>query len=249
MSIYKPKVILLTGAAKRVGAAIARFLHQQGMRIIIHYHHSAKPAEDLCAELNAARENSAFLVAADLSVHDNLAGLIDQAVQKWGYLDGLINNASTFFPTQMGNINETDWNQLIDVNLKAPFFLTQLAAPWLKHQRGIVINITDIHAQKPLKNYPVYSIAKAGLEMMTQALAKELAPDIRVNGIAPGIMLWSTDKNYQNEVLQKELTSRIALKKIGDPLEIAKAALYFIESGDYVTGQTLAVDGGRLLNC
>ncbi len=247
-SLPSPKTILITGAAKRIGKAIAELLHESGMRIIIHYRSSSNAAEKLSAQLNEQRPHSAAIVQADLTRMADITRLSQEAFDIWGCLDVLINNASAFFPTPMGIANEDQWQQLMDANLKAPFFLSQAIAPWLEKRKGCIINLGDIHAGRPLKNYPVYCISKAGIIMMTYALAKELAPEIRVNAVSPGAILWPEDRNELNTALKDEITSRIALGKPGDPRDIAKAVLFLIES-DYITGQVLAVDGGRLLNC
>ncbi|HVV67795.1 MAG TPA: pteridine reductase [Gammaproteobacteria bacterium] len=244
-----PKAVLITGAARRIGKAIAELLHAKGMQIIIHYHSSAFDAENLCAEFNQQRPNSAAVVQANLNRFQDLSRLIDEATNAFGYLDVLVNNASGFSPTPIGAVNEAEWTQLMDANLKAPFFLSQYAAPKLRQRKGTIINLCDIHAERPLKNYPVYCMSKAGLMMMTYALAKELAPDIRVNAVSPGAILWPEDENELNVKIKSEILSRIALGQAGSPIEIAKAVLFFIEAADYVTGQVLAVDGGRLLNC
>lgn len=242
------KVVLITGAAKRVGKIIAHYLHQQGLQIVIHFHHSQQDAEILCSELNQIRSNSAHCLAANLGNFSELSDLIEQASSIWGRLDILINNASTFFQTPLIDANEPQWFELIDVNLKAPLFLSQAAIPYLKKNKGCIINISDIHASLPLKGYPIYSIAKAGLNMLTKSLAKELGPDIRVNAIAPGVLLWPSDDSVENDALQKEIISRVALKRIGDPQYVAEAA-WFLINAEYITGDILNVDGGRLLNC
>lgn len=228
---------------------MATRLHQQGMNILIHYRHSKEAAEDLCATLNQQRTHSAAILRGDLNETEELNNLINKAQQEWGRLDALINNASSFYPTPVGQVSEEQWQDLFASNLKAPFFLAQAAAPFLKQQKGCIINIVDIHAEKPLKNYPVYCMAKAGLVMMTKSLAKELAPDVRVNGIAPGNILWPSEENDLPENIRQDITQRIALKRQGKPEEIAQATVFLIESADYITGHILAVDGGRLLNC
>lgn len=244
-----PKIILITGAGRRIGRVIAEFLHEQGMRVIIHCHQSEALARDLCANLNQRRENSAAFVVADLSNFSALANMARQAIAVWGYVDALVNNASTFYPTALGAVTESQWHDLLDTNLKAPFFLAQALAAELTKRGGSIVNISDIHAQKPLRHYPVYSISKAGLDMLTQSLAKELAPAVRVNAVAPGQQLYLPEGvNAQDENLQQEIISRIALKKMGSPLEIAKTVMFLLEAND-ITGQVVAVDGGRLLNC
>lgn len=244
-----PKVVLITGAARRIGKSIAELLHARGMNIVLHYHKSMPLALNLCNELNRIRENSAVTISANLAIPGELPKLMEKATQAWGYLDALINNASAFFSSSLGQVNEQHWDDLLNTNLKAPFFLSQLAIPWLKQRRGTIINIVDIHAEKPLKNYPVYSISKSGLLGLTHALARELAPEIRVNGISPGVTAWPEHENALPPVIKADILSRIPLNREGQPSDIAKAALFFIESADYVTGQVLAVDGGRLLSC
>lgn len=240
------KVVLITGAAHRIGACMARTLHGRGMNIALHYRASAAAAEALCAELNARRPASAFALQADLHDHHALAPLIDQAAAHWGRLDVLINNASSFFPTPVGSITLAHWNDLIGSNLQAPLFLAQAAAPYLRHTEGCIINIVDIHAERPLKEHPVYSIAKAGLVMLTKALACELGPQIRVNGIAPGAILWPKDE--LDDLAKQRIINRTFLKRQGRPEDIAKAALFLIAEADYTSGHILSVDGGRALN-
>ncbi|MFT3741225.1 MAG: pteridine reductase [Gammaproteobacteria bacterium] len=242
------KTVLITGAARRLGRAIAEHLHQQGMRILLHYHTSQDAAQALADQLNQLRPNSVHALQANLRVHADLERLAKAAQQVWGQVDGLINNASAFFPTAIGETSQQDWDHLMGANLKAPFFLSQLLAPALKFAGGSIINITDIHGEKPLKNYPVYSMTKAGLIMLTHSLAKELGPEIRVNAISPGSILWPEGANVLDTTLQADIVERTALKRKGTPLDIAKASNYLLNA-DYVTGQVLAVDGGRLLNC
>ncbi len=239
------KVVLITGAAHRIGAVTARYLHQHGMNIVLHYRSSRKAAQQLQDELNAERENSVMLIQADLHATNGLHTLVEEAVKAWGRLDVLINNASTFYPTPIGKANENQWDDLMGSNLKAPFFLSQAAAPYLKKQQGCIVNIVDIHAERPLKNFPIYSMAKAGLVMMTKSLAAELGPDVRVNGVAPGAILWPENLD---EVAQQRIVSRTFLKRQGEPRDIAKAIHYLVTAADYVTGQIIAVDGGRSLN-
>jgi pteridine reductase len=239
------KVVLVTGAAHRVGAAIATLLHGEGMRVIIHYRHSADAAKSLANELNQKRENTAAAVCGDLGDDTAYQGIIDQAAAIWGRLDVLVNNASSFYPTEVGSVTLEQWDDLFASNLKAPFFLSQAAAPYLKTGHGVIVNIVDIHADKPLKGYPVYCMAKAGLVMMTKSLARELGGEIRVVAIAPGAILWPEGLD---ELAKEEIVSKTALKRKGDPLDIAKAALYLVRDADYVTGQVLAVDGGRTLH-
>jgi pteridine reductase len=246
-SIVNNKVVLITGAAKRVGAAIAQHCHQQGMRLAIHYRESAKHASTLCTSFNQQRKNSAIALKADLCDTEKLEGLIAQVLGEWGQLDALINNASSFYPVPLAKVTPKEWEELIASNLKAPFFLSQLAAPHLKQQKGCIINLVDIQARRPLKNYSVYCIAKAGLVMLTKSLAKELGPEIRVNAIAPGIVLWPDDETEFNEALREKIIARNALKRAGTPQDIAKTAVFLINDADFITGQIIAVDGGRSL--
>lgn len=244
-----PKVILVTGAARRIGKAIVELLHQQGMRVIIHYHHSQVEAEQLCQRLNQLTPYSAVAFQADLTRMQDLEHLMQQATSAWGYLDGLVNNASIFFQTPIQTTSMDQWTNLFDTNLKAPFFLSQLAAPWLKKRQGSIVNITDIHAEKPMGDYGVYCLTKAGLSMMTKELAKELAPEIKVNAVAPGSIIWPEKDNELTAPIKADILLRIALKRSGEPADIAKAVAFFLTAADFITGQELAVDGGRLLNC
>jgi pteridine reductase len=238
------KVALITGAAHRIGAETARILHAEGMRLVLHYRHSRKAAQNLQKELNDKRPDSIILVQADLLAINGLSTIIQQAIDSFGQLDVLINNASTFYPTQVGSVSEDQWNDLFGSNLKAPFFLAQSAAPYLAKQRGCIINIVDVHADRPLKAHPIYSTAKAGLVMLTKALAVELGPDIRVNAVAPGAILWPENLD---EVTKHRIINRTVLKRKGDPHDIAKAILYLIRDAGYMSGQVLTVDGGRSL--
>lgn len=242
------KVVLITGGARRVGAVVAKHLHAQNMRIIIHYRSSAKDAQKLCDELNSKRANSAAIFQADLNDTKTLPQLIQAASQTWGQLDVLINNASSFYPTPLGEVNEQQWDNLFASNLKGPFFLAQAAAPLLIKQQGCIINMVDIRASKPLKDFSAYCIAKAGLLMMTKVLAKELAPDVRVNGIAPGVVLWPDDESEYDEETRKKIIARTPLKRAGTPEDIANTMAFLINQANYITGQVIAVDGGRSLN-
>jgi pteridine reductase len=237
------KVALITGGAKRLGNAIAHALHEQGALIVIHYRSSQTAAETLVAELNAQRADSALAVHCNLLDTQSLPQLIDTAIQRFSRLDILINNASSFYPTPIGSINEDQWDDLFASNLKAPLFLAQAAAPHLRATQGLILNMVDIHAQRPLPNHTVYCLAKAGLITLTKSLARELGPDIRVNAIAPGPVLWP--EQPMSEELQQEIIGKTALKRQGSPQDIALAALYFAKDAPYVTGQILAVDGGR----
>ena len=239
------KVVLITGAAHRIGATTARLLHDQGMNIVLHYRHSREAAEKLQLELEHLRADSVVLAQADLHHTHELRQLAKQAAQVWGRLDVLINNASSFYPTPVESALVEQWDDLMGSNVKAPFFLSQAAAPYLKEQQGCIVNIVDIHAERPLRNFPLYSMAKAALGMMTKALAAELGPEIRVNGVAPGAILWP--ENLENADKEK-IISRTFLKRRGSPDDIAKAILYLIRDAGYMTGQILAIDGGRSLN-
>lgn len=234
--------VLITGAARRVGAVLARAFHAAGANLMLHYLHSAGEARQLAQQLNGERPGSVALVQADLLQTARLPMLIETAIAAFGRLDLLINNASTFYPTPVGEITEKDWDSLLGTNLKAPLFLTQAAAPALRAARGLVLNIADIHGLRPLRRYPAYSVAKSALIMLTKALARELAPEVRVNAIAPGPVMWPEDANTQ---LQSRIIEHTLLKRPGSPEDVARAALFFATGAPYVTGQVLAVDGGR----
>lgn len=239
------KVVLITGAAHRIGAITARILHHAGMNIVLHYRGSRIAAQQLQKELLEHRADSVVLVQADLNTPAALPALVQQAHASWQRLDVLINNASTFYSTAVGSVSEDQWEDLFGTNLKAPFFLAQAAAPYLQQSKGCIVNIVDIHADRPLKGYPVYSMAKAGLVMMTKALAAELGPNIRVNAVAPGAILWP---EHLDEVNQARIVSKTFLKRKGDPQDIANTILFLINDAAYITGQVLVVDGGRSLN-
>jgi pteridine reductase len=237
------KTVLITGGARRVGACIARTLHAAGANVVIHYRGSAAEAKGLVKELNAARTHSAALVQADLLDLESHEALVTAAVKAFGQLDVLVNNASSFYPTPVGEITEAHWNDLLGTNLRAPLFLSQAAAPELKRTQGLILNLIDIHALRPLRRHTVYSVAKAGLATLTRSLARELAPEVRVNGIAPGPVLWP-EADLEPE-LKQEIMERTALKRMGTPDDVARAAVFFAQDAPYVTGQILAVDGGR----
>jgi len=237
------RCVLITGGAKRLGAATARRMHGAGASIVVHYRHSAAEARALVAELEAVRPGSAHAVCADLLDIAALPGLVAAAVQRFGRLDVLVNNASTFYPTPVGSITPAQFEDLIGTNLRAPLFLSQAAAPALRETGGLIINMVDIHAKRPLKSHPVYSSAKAGLVMLTRSLARELGPEIRVNGIAPGPVMWP--EHPMDETLKGEIVGKTALKRTGSPDDIARTALFFAADAPYVTGQIIAVDGGR----
>ena len=241
------QVVLITGGAKRIGATIARHLHTVGMNLVIHYRHSDSMAHALQDELNEQRPNSVLLLQADLLHVQKLSRMIQDTVTHYGRLDVLVNNASSFYPTPIGQATEPEWDDLVGTNLKAPFFLSQIAAPHLMSRHGCIINLVDIHAERPLKSYPIYSIAKAGLTMLTKSLARELGPTVRVNAIAPGTILWP-EKDEMDEVTKQRIISHIPLKRHGDPVNIAQAVLFLIRDAEYMTGQILTIDGGRTLN-
>jgi len=237
------KIVLVTGAARRIGAAIVTRLHQNGARVAIHYRGSSADAEQLAANLNQDRDDSATTYQGDLRDTAGLTELVESVVARGGRLDGLINNASSFFPTPVGSITEEQWNELIGTNLKVPLFLSQAAAPHLRKCGGAIINIVDIHSQRPLRNHVVYGSAKAGLAMLTRSLAKDLAPDVRVNGISPGAILWPEEG--MTKKVQQTILKQIPLQRTGDPEDIAACALFLLRDATYVTGQIIAVDGGR----
>jgi pteridine reductase len=238
------KVVLITGGAKRVGAATCRRLHAAGANIMLHYRASAGEARLLQAELNHQRKDSVALIQADLLDVAKLPSLVDQTVQRFGKLDALINNASSFFQTPVGEITPAAWEDLIGTNLRAPLFVAQAAAPALKKAQGAIVNITDIHAERPLKNYVVYSVAKSGLVGLTRSLARELAPEVRVNAVAPGPILWPDDESF-DELSRQRIISHTPLKREGTPEDIAKAVHFLLAEATYVTGETINVDGGR----
>jgi len=246
-AILSGRVALVTGGAKRVGAAIVRRLHAEGAAVMIHHRASASEAKALVAALNAERANSAASVRADLVNLGAVAALVKTTVERFGSLDVLVNNASTFFPTPVGEIKSTDWDDLVGTNLKGPLFLSQAAAPHLAKSHGCIVNITDIHAEWPLKRYVVYSVAKAGLAALTRSLARELGPDVRVNAVSPGAILWPDDDSY-DEVARQRVVSHTLLKRIGEPEDVARAVCFLVADAPYVTGQIIAVDGGRSVN-
>lgn len=237
---------MITGAARRVGAEIVKHLHQAGMNIILHYRSSEKDAMTLADSLNAHRADSVKLLKGDLKDYQQIPELIEQGIALFGKIDALINNASSFYPTDLKDVTEEIWEDLVGVNLKAPLYLTQALAAELKQNQGCIINIVDIHGDRPLKDYSVYSIAKAGLIMFTKSMARELAPEIRVNGIAPGAIMWPEEQHYEG--MHQQIIDRTALKREGNPRDIAETALFLIEHANYITGQIIAVDGGRTLS-
>ena len=239
--------ILITGAARRIGSIIARTLHESGARVVLHCHKSRVDADDLCEEFNAARPDSCAVVQADLLDVAGLPRLAEEAARAFGRLDGLVNNASTFHPTPMGEITPAHWEDLVGTNLRAPLFLSQAAAPHLRAWQGAIVNIVDIHADRPLHDYLVYTVAKAGLAGLTRSLALELAPDVRVNGVAPGAILWPEGGQHFSPAERSRITEQTPLERIGTPDDVAGAVKYLLFDAPFVTGEILAVDGGRRL--
>ena len=246
-SSLQGKVVLVSGAAKRVGAEIVRTLHAAGADVAVHYGRAAAEASALVAALNALRAGSARACQADLLDVAALPGLVAEVLRHFGRLDALVNNASSFFATPLGGIGSGEWEDLVGTNLRAPLLLAQAAAPHLTVTRGAIVNITDIHADRPLKHYSLYCAAKAGLAGLTRALALELAPVVRVNGIAPGPILWPEDGSFDTAA-QDRVLSRTPLKRCGEPADIARAVLFLLADAPFITGQILAVDGGRSVN-
>lgn len=238
------KTILITGAAKRIGAAITSGLHDAGMNVIIHYNTSSNEAQALSTTLNRKRPDSAHLIQANLLETDSLAELVDKAYAINQRLDVLINNASVFYATPVNDISANQWEEVMGINVKAPLFLIKHAAPYLAVNKGCIINLADIHAKRPLKNYPLYSISQSGLIMLTKALAKELGPAIRVNAISPGAILWA---EKMDDDKKKMILARTVLGHQGSLAEIVNATHYLIEDTEYMTGQVLTIDGGRTL--
>jgi len=240
------KVVLITGGARRVGAAITRKLHAAGASVVVHYHRSAAAAQALAAELNALRTSSVTPLGGDLLDLKVLGSLVEATIARHGHLDVLINNASTFYPTPVGSITQAHWDDLMGTNLRAPLFLSQAAAPHLQAREGLILNVADIHGLRPLRYHPVYSPAKAGLIMLTQSLARELAPQVRVNAIAPGPVEFP--ETGLSDEMKQAIIDKTLLKRRGSADDIARAALFFAAEAPYITGQILAVDGGRSAN-
>ncbi len=240
------KVALVTGSARRIGAQTVHTLHEAGFNAIIHYRRSADDALELAAALNAIRPDSAQTVQADLLDIDALPALVASCIGFWGRLDVIVNNASAFYPTEVGEITEKDWDVLVGSNLKAPLFLCQAAADELRRNEGCIVNMVDIHADRPLKHYTVYCVAKAGLVMLTKSLARELGPEVRANGVAPGAILWPEEPHHDAE--HREIIARTALKREGEPMDIARTIRFLVTDAPYITGQIIAVDGGRTLS-
>ncbi|MBK9161043.1 MAG: pteridine reductase [Nitrosomonadales bacterium] len=242
------KTVLVTGGAKRVGAAICRRLHAAGANVAIHYRSSTAEAETLRDELNAARAGSVCCIPADLLDMTALPPLVEAAVQQFGRLDALVNNASSFYALSLADTGERDWHDLLGTNLKAPLFLAQAALPELRRRHGCIVNIVDIHAERPMHGHLLYSVAKAGLVALTKGLAQELAPQVRVNAVAPGVIIWPEGEAWQNEEQRRKIVAHTLLKREGSPEDIAKAVQFLLADAPYITGQVIAVDGGRSIN-
>jgi pteridine reductase len=239
------KVLLITGAAHRIGAYVAQAAHADGYRVVLHYRHSFKQTQELQTKLNTIRHNSCISVQADFNLQDDFQEIVNTIQEEFGQLDVLINNASDFFPTKINDLINTDYDRLFNSNVRGPLFLSKACYSLLKKSKGTIVNLVDIHADKPLKNYPVYSMAKAANKMMVKSLAKEFAPEIRVNGISPGCIIWPSENiDDQNKI---EIIKRVALGKHGNAKNIYMAIKHIIEN-DYMTGQVVNVDGGRSLN-
>ncbi len=237
------RVALITGGAHRIGAAIARRLHDAGMRLVLHYRNSERAAASLQKELESIRPDSVQIQQADLLDPDALPALAESAHQAWGRLDALINNASTFYPTPLGSVTQEQWRDLMGTNLRAPFFLAQAAAPMLREHQGAIVNIVDIHADRPLPRHSAYNIAKAGLVMLTKTVAVELGPEVRVNAVAPGAILWP--ERDMDDAQRQQIVDKTLLKRQGSPQDIARTVLFLLRDAVYMSGQVLTVDGGR----
>jgi pteridine reductase len=242
------KTVLVTGGAKRVGAAICRRLHAAGANIAIHYRSSLYEALALQAELNKGRANSAFAVQCDLLNIGALPEMVTQVVQHFGQLDVVVNNASSFYATPLAELDVTQWNDLIGTNLKAPLFLAQAAESELRRHHGAIVNIVDIHAERPMQGHLLYSVAKSGLTALTKGLAQELGPQVRVNGIAPGVIIWPEGTEWDDVEKRRKIVSHTLLKREGEPDDIAKAVLFLLKDAPYITGQVIAIDGGRSIS-
>ncbi len=245
MTSLQDKVALITGGCRRIGAATARRLHSEGMRLVIHYRSSADDAEILRAELCEQRPDSVILIRGDLGEIDKVKNLVRQCASELGQLDALINNASVFYPTPIKSATEEQWQALMDTNLKAPFFLAQAAAPYLKKSNGVIINMVDIYAHRPLADHPIYCATKAGLISLTRSLAADLGPEVRVNAVAPGAIMWP--EQGMDELSKQRMISRTPLKQVGDPTDIASTICFLIKDAGFITGQIINVDGGRTI--
>lgn len=240
--------VLITGAAKRIGAAIANELHSLGFNLILHYRHSQTEVKRLAETLNQQRAGSAICLQADMTKLEEVEQLAQATLEHCSELAGLVNNASTFYPTPPGKVTEADWDTLLGSNLKGPFFLSQALSPALARGQGAIVNIVDIYAERPLREHSVYSIAKAGVAMMTRALALELAPAVKVNGVAPGAILWPEQQSSMADE-REHISQRVPMQRIGKPQDIARTVAFLMAQNDYITGQIIAVDGGRSINC
>ena len=245
LATLRGKTAMVTGAARRIGACVVRALHAAGANVVLHYRSSAEDAAALAGELSALRPRSVRLAECDLLEVAQLPSLVKVAADAFGGLDILVNNASTFYPTPLGDITPFDWDDLVGTNLRAPLFLSQAAAPLLHESRGLILNLADIHGVKPLRRYPVYSVAKAGVIMLTRSLARELGPHVRVNAVAPGPVMWPEDG--LDSALQENIIRGTALKRAGSAEDVARACLFFATAAPYVTGQILEVNGGQYM--
>ncbi|UXI68228.1 pteridine reductase [Tahibacter amnicola] len=239
-------VALITGSARRVGATVARRLHAEGFDLVLHCRHSRDALDALAAELEQRRPSSTLVVQGELAQEENLPAMIDAATGRFGRLDGLVNNASAFYPTPVGKINARQWDELFAANARAPLFLSQAAAPALRHSQGCIVNIADIYAERPLAGHTVYCMAKAALLMLTRSLALELAPDIRVNAVAPGAILWPESGKAVKE--QQAVLDRVPMRRTGSAEDVAAAVLWLMRDARYTTGEVVRIDGGRSLS-
>mgnify|MGYP001029735530 CR=1 FL=1 len=242
------KTVLVTGGAKRVGAAICRRLHAAGANVAIHFRSAAYEAFSLRGELNDLREDSTFCVQADLLEPANLPRMVAEVVEHFGQIDALVNNASSFYATPLAGIDAAQWNDLVGTNLRAPLLLAQAAAPELRRRHGAIVNIVDIHAERPMHGHLLYSVAKAGLTALTKGLAQELAPQVRVNAVAPGVIIWPEGEAWNDEETRRKIVAHTLLKREGEPDDIARTVKFLIADAPYITGQVIAVDGGRSVN-
>jgi len=242
------KVVLVTGGAKRVGAAICRRLHAAGAQLAVHYLSSRQQALELQNELNESRPDSIAIFQADLLDQEALKQLVQAVIKRFGKLDVLVNNASSFYPTPLTEVDEQQWNDLLGTNLKAPLFLAQAAFEELRRQHGCIVNIVDIHAERPMQDHLVYSVAKAGLAALTKGLAQEMAPQVRVNAVAPGVIIWPEGKEWMDQERRRKIVAHTLLKREGEPDDIARTVAFLVKDAPYITGQTISVDGGRSIN-
>lgn len=242
------KVVLVTGGAKRVGAAICRCLHAAGASVAVHYRNSARQAQDLRDELNALRPESALALQSDLLDPEALPPLVREVVEKFGRLDALVNNASSFYATPLAGIDERQWHDLLGTNLKAPLFLAQAVADELRRRHGAIVNIADIHAERPMRDHLLYSVAKAGMVALTKGLAQEMSPQVRVNAIAPGVIVWPEDVEWNDEEKRRKIIAHTLLKREGEPDDVARTVKFLLSDAPYITGQIISVDGGRSIN-